>query len=75
MNKSISEVLKENPKFNINNIKVRRLKTRNTLIERIGGKLGLDSIDKTILENFSNTLLRRMWEELIEKENVWKRNS
>ena len=70
MNKSISEVLKENPKFNINNIKVRRLKTRNTLIERIGGKLGLDSIDKTILENFSNTLLRRMWEELIEKENV-----
>ena len=49
-------------------LKNRRFKIKTTLIDKIGFKLGLDSIDKEIFENFSNTLLRKMLEELREKE-------
>ena len=42
----------------------KRFKIKKSLIDKIGFKLGLDSIDKGIFENFSNTLLRRMVEEL-----------
>lgn len=43
---------------------------KNCLIDDIGLKLGLDSSNKEIFKNFSNTLLRRMLEELNEKENI-----
>lgn len=52
--------------------KNKRFKIKKTLIDKIGFKLGLDSIDKEIFENFSNTLLRKMLgelEELKELEN------
>lgn len=52
-------------------VKIKDLKLK-TLIDKIGFKLGLDSIDKEIFENFSNTLLRKMLgelEELKELEN------
>lgn len=42
----------------------KRFKIKTTLINELYIKLGLDSIDKGIFENFSNTLLRRMVEEL-----------
>ena len=49
-------------------LKNKRFKIKKTLIDKIGFKLGLDSIDKEIFENFSNTLLRKMLEELEGKE-------
>ena len=62
---------------NLNNIfdkserrKNKRFKIKKTLIDKIGFKLGLDSIDKEIFENFSNTLLRRIIEELEELKEL-----
>ena len=50
--------------------KNKRFKIKKTLIDKIGFKLGLDSIDKEIFENFSNTLLRKMVEELEELKEL-----
>ena len=53
---------------NSERLKNRRFKIKKTLIDKIGLKLGLDSIDKEIFENFSNVLLRKILDELEEKE-------
>ena len=55
---------------NSERLKNKRFKIKKTLIDKIGFKLGLDSIDKEIFENFSNTLLRRMIEELEELKEL-----
>ncbi len=55
---------------NSERLKNKRFKIKKTLIDKIGFKLGLDSIDKEIFENFSNTLLRKMLEELEELKEL-----